>query len=378
MLTFIHYAKCTTCKKAKILLDSHQALYKTRDIKSANPSYDELKEWLPLSGLPVRKFFNSSGQLYRSLGLKDKLHSMSEDDCLRLLATDGMLVKRPLLIDDNRILVGFNKVEWESVFDEYNNGKPERLLDGCCGKPLEIAPAGDRNSDNAANAAPLDSYRSKDHEAFHLKGLGDSYEKLGSLNLFMQCKNLRSDAFRLLPEGYSFRLCRRDELETWKRIVAEEQYVDLITKYYNDVYAAHEDEFFKRCVFVCNADDKPIASCLVWRSYGLIYTIGWFRVLPEYEGQGIGRALLSKVLHGISLPIYLHTQPTSMRAIKLYSDFGFRLITDPVVGHRKNDLDECRSLLSAILPMDDFSSIQYTKADDALLTAALSREISEF
>ena len=121
MLTFICYPKCTTCQKAKDLLDSYHAQYETRDIKADNPSCDELKEWLALSELPVRRFFNTSGQLYRSLGLKDKLPTMSEDECLKLLATDGMLVKRPLLVDEYRALVGFNKVEWESVLTEYNH-----------------------------------------------------------------------------------------------------------------------------------------------------------------------------------------------------------------------------------------------------------------
>ena len=116
MLTFICYPKCSTCQKAKALLDSYHAQYETRDIKANNPRYDELKEWLSLSELPVRKFFNTSGQLYRSLGLKDKLPSMSEDECLKLLATDGMLVKRPLLVDEYRALVGFKPVEWKSVF----------------------------------------------------------------------------------------------------------------------------------------------------------------------------------------------------------------------------------------------------------------------
>ena len=115
MLTFICYPKCTTCKKAKALLDSHGAVYETRDIKTDNPGYDELKAWIELSGLTVKKFFNTSGLLYKSLGLKDKLPSMSEDECLKLLATDGMLVKRPLLVDDYRVLVGFKSDEWESV-----------------------------------------------------------------------------------------------------------------------------------------------------------------------------------------------------------------------------------------------------------------------
>jgi len=108
MLTFICYPKCTTCQKAKALLDNYHAQYKTRDIKTDNPSYDELKSWFALSKLPIKKFFNTSGQLYKSLGLKEKLPSMSEDDCLKLLSTDGMLVKRPLLVDDFRVLVGFD------------------------------------------------------------------------------------------------------------------------------------------------------------------------------------------------------------------------------------------------------------------------------
>ena len=342
MLTFICYPKCTTCKKAQALLDNHHVQYETRDIKADNPSYEELKNWLALSKLPVKKLFNTSGQLYKSLGLKNKLPSMSEDECLKLLATDGMLVKRPLLVDEYRALVGFNLSEWEAVLN------------------------------------PPALYRNKDHEVFWSKGIGDNYEKLGNRNLFMQCHYLRPNAFSSLPTGYSSRLCRRDELEIWKSVVADEQYVDYVTNYYNEVYAKNEDEFFKRCVFICNADDKPVASCLIWRSYELINTVGWFRVLPEYEGKGLGRALLSIVFKDTQTPIYLHTQPTSMRAIKLYLDFGFKLITDPVIGHRKNDLDENLKLFYTILPKDNFLAVQYTKADDALLKAALSREFSEF
>jgi arsenate reductase len=92
--------------------------YEVRDIKTENPTYDELKKWLALSKLPAKKFFNTSGLLYKSLGLKDKLPSMSEDECLKLLATDGMLVKRPLLVNNDSVLVGFNKDEWDSVLTE--------------------------------------------------------------------------------------------------------------------------------------------------------------------------------------------------------------------------------------------------------------------
>jgi len=123
LLIFICYPKCTTCQNAKALLDKYNTQYEIRDIKTDNPNYNELKKWLALSGLPIRKLFNTSGLVYKSLGLKDKLVSMSEDECLRLLATDGMLVKRPLLVDEHRALVGFNTVEWEAVFTEYDRKK---------------------------------------------------------------------------------------------------------------------------------------------------------------------------------------------------------------------------------------------------------------
>ena len=115
MLTFICYTKCSTCQKAKAFLDNHDEQYKIRDIKTDNPTYEELRDWLALSGLPVRKLFNTSGLSYKSQELKDKLPTMSEDDCLKLLATDGMLVKRPLLVDADVVLVGFNNDAWETA-----------------------------------------------------------------------------------------------------------------------------------------------------------------------------------------------------------------------------------------------------------------------
>ena len=103
-MIFICYPKCTTCQKAQKWLDSHTIKYDLRDIKQNNPAYEELKGWYITSGLPVKRF----------LGLKDKLPNMTEEECLKLLATDGMLVKRPLLVDDDFVLVGFKEAEWES------------------------------------------------------------------------------------------------------------------------------------------------------------------------------------------------------------------------------------------------------------------------
>ena len=115
MLKFICYPKCTTCQRAKKWLDDNKIEYELRDIKLDNPSLEELTKWYNKSGLPIKKFFNTSGLLYKSLDLKNKLPEMSEDEMLKLLATDGMLVKRPLLISDDYVLVGFKEAEWDKV-----------------------------------------------------------------------------------------------------------------------------------------------------------------------------------------------------------------------------------------------------------------------
>jgi arsenate reductase len=113
-MIFICYPKCTTCQKARAWLDEHHITYNFRDIKLENPTYDELTAWHERSGLPLKRFFNTSGLLYKSMGLKDKLPQMSEDEMLKLLAADGMLVKRPLLVGNDFVLVGFKEAEWES------------------------------------------------------------------------------------------------------------------------------------------------------------------------------------------------------------------------------------------------------------------------
>ena len=112
MLKFICYPKCTTCQKAKKCLDDHGIEYSLRDIKTDNPSADELTRWYSKSGLPLKKFFNTSGLLYKSMELKDKLPGMSEEEMIQLLASDGMLVKRPLLIGDDFVLIGFKEADW--------------------------------------------------------------------------------------------------------------------------------------------------------------------------------------------------------------------------------------------------------------------------
>lgn len=112
-ILFLQYPPCSTCQKAKKWLDSHKIAYEARHIKEQNPSAEELKAWHKKSGLPLKKFFNTSGQLYKSMNLKEKLPSMSEEEQYALLAEDGMLVKRPIVVTDTQVLVGFREAEWE-------------------------------------------------------------------------------------------------------------------------------------------------------------------------------------------------------------------------------------------------------------------------
>lgn len=114
-MLFVWYPKCSTCQKAKKWLDSHEIKYTARHIVEENPTYEELKEWYQKSGMPLKKFFNTSGMLYKEMKLKDKLPEMSEEEQLKLLATNGMLVKRPVLVTEDSVLVGFKEVEWKKA-----------------------------------------------------------------------------------------------------------------------------------------------------------------------------------------------------------------------------------------------------------------------
>lgn len=114
-MLFVEYPKCTTCKKAKKWLDDNKLTYTDRHIKEENPTIEELKEWHKKSGLPLKRFFNTSGNLYKELGLKDKLPTMTEEEQYELLATDGMLVKRPIIVTEEKVFTGFKEEVWKEL-----------------------------------------------------------------------------------------------------------------------------------------------------------------------------------------------------------------------------------------------------------------------
>ena len=134
-MLFLHYPKCTTCQRARKWLDGQGAAYEARDIKEDNPTLEELTAWYRRSGLPLKKFFNTSGLQYRALGLKDRLPEMSEDEQLALLASDGMLVKRPLLVAEEKAIPGFREAEWQEALQRGALSRARPAGGSACGTP---------------------------------------------------------------------------------------------------------------------------------------------------------------------------------------------------------------------------------------------------
>jgi len=210
-----------------------------------------------------------------------------------------------------------------------------------------------------------------------------------SKDLFMMCEKLDPSALRELPEGFHFRLCRPDELETWKEMLLDfphtpethNEYMQIMTAYYDNVYAKKSDLFYRKCLFVCNEDDTPVGRGFIWKAYDKINTMHWYKVLKEYENRGLGRAILTAIMKDLAeedYPVFLHTHPSSFRAIKLYSDFGFCFISDPVVGQRNNDLVECLPILERFMPKSDYERLKVVKAPQYFLDAAASSSVEEF
>jgi len=193
-------------------------------------------------------------------------------------------------------------------------------------------------------------------------------EQQDDLSLFMICDKVNTLAYSELPDGYKTRFCKPEELDIWKTIHFDDEktaieYRSYMDDYYDNVYAPKGNLFFESCLFVVDTNDKPIATCFIWKSYDKITTLHWYKVVKEYEGMGIGRALLTIIMKSVPLqdyPILLHTQPDSDRAIKLYSDFGFKLIIDKKVGNSDNHFEEGLSILKTTMPKHFFDKLQFT------------------
>lgn len=197
-------------------------------------------------------------------------------------------------------------------------------------------------------------------------------EEIPDKNIFMMCEALNTEALSSLPPEFTIRSCRPEEFHIWKAMpfddpVTAQAYEGFMEEFFHTTYGGKEDVFYANTLFVCDTQDKPLATCLLWKAYDTFNTIHWFKVLKSYEGQGIGRALLSKIMEELTeedYPVYLHTQPGSYRAIKLYSDFGFRLLAGDRFGSRTNDLQECLPILKKLMPKKDFQNLTITQAPD--------------
>ena len=211
-------------------------------------------------------------------------------------------------------------------------------------------------------------------------------KNIPDLNIFMMCEKLNENALSEIPECFHIRNCRKDEIEIWKQFPFDNEqekveYLNYMTDYFNNVYEPYGDLFFNVCLFICDENDIPVATCFAWKAYDEFYTIHWLKVLKGYEGKGLGRAILSEVMKQIptdEYPIYLHTQPSSFRAIKLYSDFGFSILTDEYIGDRKNEFPESIPYLEYFMGKNNFFKLSYKKSDGKFSKTASDYKIHQF
>ena len=191
-------------------------------------------------------------------------------------------------------------------------------------------------------------------------------KEIPDYNLFMMCERINRHALTNLHTDFTFRTCRPDELDLWKAFPFDSEtvpaeYEDFMNRIINDTYRGDMDTFFRNTLFVCNMEGRPVATCSHWKAYGKINTIHWLKTLRAYEGKGIGRALLSAIMRRFDskdYPIYLHTQPGSFRAVKLYSDFGFQLLRGGRLGSRMNELEQSLPVLKEFMPKKDFDRLK--------------------
>ncbi|MGI6239195.1 MAG: GNAT family N-acetyltransferase [Christensenellales bacterium] len=194
-------------------------------------------------------------------------------------------------------------------------------------------------------------------------------------DLFMICRAMRKAAMRGAPKGITIRALRPGEYGAWCDLqcgtsAAARAAVD---GFYQTVYAPEGDLFYERCLVAEDGAGEIMGSCMIWTAYARFPTLHWLKVRPDCEGRGIGRALISRAMAGVAAgdyPVYLHTHPGCLRAIKLYADFGFGFITDDVVGRRKNELSESLPFLRARLPASVFDQTNFMPAPREFLEAA--------
>jgi ribosomal protein S18 acetylase RimI-like enzyme len=205
-------------------------------------------------------------------------------------------------------------------------------------------------------------------------------------DVFMICEKINENAYTNLSPEYSFKKLKTSELETWKGLpYYEYEYSEKernnMTDWYKKLYEKNEKEFFKKCMVVCNRNDEIIGTCFLWKSYNnRINSVHWLKVIPPYENKGIGRALLSVLFRDINkndLPIFLHTQVGSYRAIKLYSDFGFKILSDKIIHRKNNDIKVCKDLLRQYMLEKYFKKLKYKKAPKYFLRIINEYEHSE-
>jgi GNAT superfamily N-acetyltransferase len=211
-------------------------------------------------------------------------------------------------------------------------------------------------------------------------------EEIPDYNIFMMCEQLNERAITKMGEDYSVRNCKPNELNIWKRfhfdtIDLANEYEGFISQYFKETYGHNETLFFEKTLFVCDKQDTPVATCSNWKAYDKFNTIQWFKTLKNYEGKGLGRALFSVIMKKFSekdYPIFLHTQPSSFHAIKLYSDFGFHLLSDKKIGSRLNDLEKSLPILEKFMPKIEFDSLKVTTAPKSFIQSLKNERSVQF
>lgn len=211
-------------------------------------------------------------------------------------------------------------------------------------------------------------------------------EELPDRNLFMICRALRREAIREVPPPYRLRPIRRDELGLWRAMPFDDEatasaYDDFMRDWWERTYAARADEFFAGTLFAVDEADRPVGTCLLWDAYGRLPTIHWLKVVRAHEGRGVGRALVSAVMRDLPderYPVYLHTQPESVAAIRLYADFGFELLAGDRFGTRANDLADGLDYLRRHMAPEAFASLRVTTPPPDFVAFMATTRTEEF